>query len=252
MMKVTSIKSIACTLLIVANISLADANKNVLKEQLINAVRNNYNELKDATLEIKKIDYSGDYAYFCGVGLDSTGKPINTNNFIPVYDILMHRSENGVWKQVENFNSFSTLRKKIECRINEKLSNFLLKVDMEDDSCISVDKGNDERKNILNVIREDKEQKLLVTRLCKTSSIAYFCGASQDKNSNFISKTNGAINVSDIILTKKMNGKWEKIVEFGSFSSSFEDITCFFGKESSLLENRTLQDAVDKLGNNDQ
>jgi len=252
MMKLASIKTIACTLLIVANISLADANKNDLKEKLINAVRDNYNELKDATLETKKIDYSGDYAYFCGIGLDSTGKPINTNNFIPVYDILMHRSENGFWKQVESFSSFSTSSKNIECHIKDKLSDFLLKIDKVDDSCISVDKGKDERKKILNAIREDKEQKFLVTRLCKTSSMAYFCGASQDKNSDFIGKTNGAIDVSDIILMKKKNGQWKKIVELGSFSSSFKNITCFFGKESSLLENSILQDAVDKIGNNNQ
>lgn len=234
-----------------ASVVLASTSKDDLQQSLISSVRDNYGELKDAQVLVKKIEYFEDYAYFCGIGLDSAGNPINSQYFVAVYDMLMRRSGDGKWKQIANFNSFTLPSAKITCHLSEGIKSFLPKMSRPGDACISVDKGTAERMNILDALREVKDQRFLVTRLCKTSSMAYFCGASLDKKTGFIIGTDNAIDVSDVIFRKNAYGQWSKVVDLGKFALSPDTITCLFGNEGVFLGSDILQDVANKLKDDD-
>ncbi|OMQ21475.1 hypothetical protein [Serratia oryzae] len=225
----------------------ANTSNDAFRDSLINSIKNNYNELQDVNLVVKKIEYLDNYGYFCGIGLDSTGSPLNSNYFVAVYDMLMQRSSDGQWKQIVNFNSFSPPNAKVTCYLSEGIKSFLPKISQLDDVCISINKNGPERKNILDAIRMEKEQSFVVTRLCKTTNMAYFCGASLDKKTGFIDRTGNVIDIYNVILRKNPDGRWTKVVSLGNFALALDNITCLFGNESVILQSAILQDAASKL-----
>jgi hypothetical protein len=227
--------------------AFANTKNDVFRDSLINSVKSNYNELQGAKLVVKKIEHFDNYGYFCGIGLDSTGSPLNSNYFVAVYDMLMQRSSDGKWKQIVNFNSFSPPNAEVTCYLSEGIRSFLPKVSQLDDVCISVNNEGPERKSILDAIRMEKEQSFVVARLCKTSTMAYFCGASLDKKTGFIDRTGNAIDIYNVILRKKPDGKWTKVISLGSFALALDNITCLFGNKSVILQSTTLQDTANKL-----
>lgn len=227
--------------------SLATNDKDVTHNSLINAVRSNYENLNNVNFSVHKALYFKDYAYFCGVPQYDNGDYFEMNNFVTVYDMLLKRSDDDNWKEIANFNSFSSKNTKVTCHLSGELESLLSEIKKTNDICLPVDKGIPERKSILDAIREDKDQQFVVTRLCKTSSIAYFCGTSLDKNSAVINGTGNAIDVNDVILIKDNNGKWNKIVDFGIFTMKVNDIKCHFGNSSVVLPHFVLQDAAKKL-----
>ncbi|PVZ79396.1 hypothetical protein C9426_33720 [Serratia sp. S1B] len=217
---------------------------------LINSIRGAYNNLDGVKFLVSKVDYFEDYAYFCGVPLFKDGSPFKQNEFIAVYDMLMKRTAQGKWKPFANFNSFSPELDKVSCYLSKPIKNSLPKIS-EIDSCISIDKGATERKDILEAMREEKDQRFLVTRLCKTSTLAYFCGARVDKETGGYYGTDGAIKVFDIILKKNPKGQWSKVVDLGLFAMKPNEIKCQFGNEGVLLPSEVLQDAASKIKYNE-
>lgn len=231
----------------IAGSALATTDNNYQGNSLINAVRNNYNNSGSVNFSVVKTEYFDSYAYFCGIPLYDNGDYFKNNEFTSVYDMLMQRSDEGSWKQIANFNHFASNNTKSVCHLSGGIEKLLSELNNSNDFCKSVGKGTPERKNILDAVRDTKNQQLIVTRLCKTSSIAYFCGVSLDEKTGFINRTDNAIDVNDVILMKNSDGKWNKIVDLGLFAIKVKDVKCYFGNEGVSLQNYVLQDAANKL-----
>ncbi|KFC04431.1 hypothetical protein GTGU_03153 [Trabulsiella guamensis ATCC 49490] len=214
-----------------------------IDESALRYIKNKYSYLEHAKLSIEIMENYKNYTYFCGVAVDQEGDLVASDGKVEVYDMIIRKDENDGWKDVANFNSFSTFEN-IECRLNSgRLKNFILTPINENQVCKDLTKKDPERMAILNTLRVGVYDKFVVKRLCATSSFAYFCGAAQDADGYLIG-TDEALDVQDVILKKDVKHKWQQVKDFGSLASSLKKINCHFDNKG-LLENSTLEKAYE-------
>ncbi|MFW0764839.1 hypothetical protein ACN0IV_03220 [Trabulsiella odontotermitis] len=209
-----------------------------IDESALRYIKNKYSYLDHAKLSIEIMETYKDYTYFCGMAVDQEGDLVASDGKVEVYDMVIKKDKNGGWKDVANFNSFSTFEN-IACRLNNGLKNFVLEPVDENLVCKELTKKDPERAAILNVLRVGVYNKFVVKRLCATSSFAYFCGAAQDADGYLIG-TDEALDFLDIIFKKSSDGRWQKIKGFGSLVTSIKNTNCHFDNKG-LLENSTLE-----------
>lgn len=245
-MRITRDLIIGFLILITFN-SLANADINQLRTSLLNAIRSNYPYLDGTKFKVNKIEFFKNYAYMCGTAADQSGDAIKRDKLFEIYDTLMQIGLDGEWREVANFNSFST-REEPKCNLKDSIEDFLSKQYPPLDKCNELSVKNNIRNEILNTLRKDKNERFLTTRICASSKNAYYCGARENKN-GLIQGTGEAIGVDDVILRKKPDGTWEEVVQLGLFATSLNSIKCHFGAPGVLLSESTLEKAIREFEN---
>ena len=233
---IINMRKITLLLILASSISNASTEK-----AFFDSIKINYNYLENTTLKPNKIEHVGKYSYFCGIAVDNDGSPVKRDDLVETYDLIMSKESNGQWKEIANFNSFS-LSERFECHLSISIENYLSKNLPSRNNCQPIEKKSSERKSILNAIRGNSTDKFIVERLCSSSNIAYFCGASINSE-GFINKTGSAIDTYDVIL-KKINRSWVVVKDLGVFAQSLDDIKCHFGRSDVILESNVLDKAA--------
>ncbi|EAQ4906415.1 hypothetical protein FCJ48_18265 [Salmonella enterica] len=212
-----------------------------LQKSLLDAVRSKCEYLSEAQLITISLMFQNDFAYFCGTASSSDGEPVERNELLEVYDMVM-LNDNGKWTEVANFNSLAK-RGSVTCHLKnaDDMENIIKEKSNTDKSCSEPDKNNPERKSILDAIRTDPKEKFIVKRICTTPKVAYFCGAKIDKDGS-VMKTGNAVDVFDFILEKGKDNRWHGTDNLGLFAKDVNSIKCYFGNNDVILNENTLVD----------
>lgn len=223
----------------VSSQAVTDAMRN---DSLLNAIKDSYDYLDNTSFTVRKLEFNGRLGYFCGAAKYNNNGLVKKDGYIMVFDVLMELNKSKKWEQKMNFNSFS-LSSDFLCHFESGMVNKFSKINDSTKFCLDVFKSNPHRKELLDVIRGNSEDKFIVKRICSTSNFAYFCGVRMDSD-GYIEKTGKVIDAYDVIFKKNEN-EWEQAVDLGLFSKAVNDVKCYFGSDGVMLNESTLENVVD-------
>ncbi|MFV8905267.1 hypothetical protein ABQ333_08470 [Serratia fonticola] len=219
-----------------------DAN-DPLRRVILDQMRANISYPTDIQFVVKQLSVSGSQAYFCATAKTNDGSGnAKINGKTVVYDRELQQSAEGFWTTVSNFDSYVDSPAQAQCHST-------LQDEPAASGCQNVGLYDAERKPLLDAVRRSyqgaiTQPRFVVSHLCTTGKMAYFCGRLEGEES----QDRQGMNYYDAIMAKDGKAEWQalmvesKTVEKCNFSGPAAAIT-----EQKLLEavNQPLVQEID-------
>ncbi|HGM5492787.1 TPA: hypothetical protein ACKP1B_004493 [Serratia fonticola] len=213
-----------------------------LRRVILDQMRANVGYPTDIQFVVKQLSVSGSHAYFCATARTNDGNgSAKINGKTVVYDRELQQSAEGFWTTVSNFDSYVDSPAQAQCHSTTQ-------DEPTASGCQNVGLYDAERKPLLDAVRRSypghiAQPRFVVSHLCTTGKMAYFCGRLEGEES----QERQGMNYYDVIMAKNDKAEWQsqvvevKAVEKCTFSGPASAIT-----EHKLLEavNQPLPSAV--------
>ncbi|MFV8986779.1 hypothetical protein [Serratia fonticola] len=214
-----------------------------LRRIILDQMRANIAYPTDIQFVVKQLSVSGSQAYFCATARTNDGSgSVKINGKTVVYDRQLQQSAEGFWTTVSNFDSYVDSPAQAQCHST-------IQDEPAASGCQNVGLYDAERKPLLDALRRSyqgaiAQPRFVVSHLCTTGKMAYFCGRLEGEES----QDRQGMNDYDAIMAKDGKAEWQalmvesKTVEKCNFSGPASAIT-----EQKLLEavNQPLVQQID-------
>ncbi len=208
-----------------------------LRRIILDQMRDNVSYPTDIKFVVKQLEVVGSRAYFCATARTNDGSgTVKINGKTVVYDRELQRSAEGFWTTVANFDSYVDAPAQAQCHNADQYG-------ATAQGCQNIGPYDPERKILLDVVRrhyqgELAQPRFVVSHLCSTGRMAYFCGRLEGKEKG----ERQGMNDYDVIMAKDANAEWQALV----VESQTVEKCSFSGPASSITEQKLL-DAVNQL-----
>lgn len=202
-----------------------DAN-DPLRRVILDQMRANIGYPTDIQFVVKQLSVSGSQAYFCATAKTNDGSgSAKINGKTVVYDRELQQSAEGFWTTVSNFDSYIDSPAQAQCHS-------AIQDEPAASGCQNVGLYDAERKPLLDAVRRSyqgaiAQPRFVVSHLCTTGKMAYFCGRLEGEES----QDRQGMNYYDAIMAKDAKAEWQalmvesKTVEKCNFSGPAAAIT---------------------------
>ncbi|CAI1676103.1 hypothetical protein [Serratia fonticola] len=202
-----------------------DAN-DPLRRVILDQMRANIGYPTDIQFVVKQLSVSGSQAYFCATAKTNDGSgSAKINGKTVVYDRELQMSAEGFWTTVSNFDSYVDSPAQAQCHST-------IQDEPAASGCQNVGLYDAERKPLLDAVRRSyqgaiAQPRFVVSHLCTTGKMAYFCGRLEGEES----QDRQGMNYYDAIMAKDAKAEWQalmvesKTVEKCNFSGPAAAIT---------------------------
>jgi hypothetical protein len=207
-----------------------------LRRIILDQMRANIGYPTDIQFVVKQLSVSGSQAYFCATAKTNDGSgSAKINGKTVVYDRQLQQSAEGFWTTVSNFDSYVDSPAQAQCHST-----------IEDEpvagGCQNVGLYDEERKPLLDAVRRSyqgdiAQPRFVVSHLCTTDKLAYFCGRLEGEES----KERQGMNYYDAIMAKNAKAEWQALM----VESKTVEKCNFSGPASAITEQKLLE-AVDQ------
>lgn len=205
-----------------------------LRRIILDQMRANIGYPTDIQFMVKELDVSGPQAYFCATAKTNDGSgTVKINGQTVVYDRELQQSAEGFWTTVANYDSYVDSPTQAQCHNT-------IQDEPAANGCQSVGLYDQERKPLLDAVRRGyqgdiAQPRFVVSHLCMTGQMAYFCGRLEGEES----PERQGMNYYDAILGKDAKAEWQALLVE---SKSVEQ--CNFSGPASAITEQKLLDAV--------
>lgn len=206
-----------------------------LRRIILDQMRANIAYPTDIQFVVKQLSVSGSQAYFCATARTNDGSgSVKINGKTVVYDRQLQQSAEGFWTTVSNFDSYVDSPAQAQCHST-------IQDEPAASGCQNVGLYDEERKPLLDAVRRSypgnmAQPRFVVSHLCTTGKMAYFCGRLEGEES----PERQGMNYYDVILAK--HDRWQAL----SVESKAVEKCNFSGPASAITE-QNLLDAASEL-----
>lgn len=208
-----------------------DAN-DPLRRVILDQMRANIGYPTDIQFVVKQLSVSGSQAYFCATAKTNDGSgSAKINGKTVVYDRQLQQSAEGFWTTVSNFDSYVDSPSQAQCHST-------IQDEPAVSECQNVGLYDAERKPLLDAVRRSyqgdiAQPRFVVSHLCTTGKMAYFCGRLEGEES----QERQGMNYYDAIMAKNAKVEWQALM----VESKTVEKCNFSGPASAITEQKLLE-----------
>lgn len=208
-----------------------DAN-DPLRRVILDQMRANIGYPTDIQFVVKQLSVSGSQAYFCATAKTNDGSgSAKINGKTVVYDRELQQSAEGFWTTVSNFDSYVDSPAQAQCHST-------IQDEPAASGCQNVGLYDAERKPLLDAVRRSYQgaivqPRFVVSHLCATGKMAYFCGRLEGEES----QDRQGMNYYDAVMAKDAKAEWQALM----LESKTVEKCNFSGPASAITEQKLLE-----------